>query len=47
MLDSVPAYVEAAIYCYFGLVAVLGCYLYHWLWRDARSTERVRAEGRA
>lgn len=47
MLEPVPAYVEAAIYCYFGVVALLGCYLYHWLWRDARSNRRVRTNERA
>ena len=36
MLESVPAYVEAAIYLYFVAVAAIGCLLHGRLWISHR-----------
>ncbi|WP_049889276.1 hypothetical protein [Natronolimnohabitans innermongolicus] len=38
MLESVPPYVETAIYGYFVLVAAIGCYLHGRYWLAARRT---------
>ncbi|MFC4541181.1 hypothetical protein ACFO5R_04465 [Halosolutus amylolyticus] len=38
MLESVPAYVELAIYCYFGLVAAIGLSVHVRLWHQYRRT---------
>lgn len=37
MLESVPPFVEAAIYCYFAVVAAIGCYLHGRLRIGARN----------
>ncbi|WP_265112567.1 hypothetical protein [Halosolutus halophilus] len=39
MLESVPAYVEFAIYCYFGLVAAIGLSVHVRLWHRYRRAE--------
>lgn len=44
MLESVPHYVEAAIYGYFLLVAAVGCYLHGRLWIGRRARDD-RSEG--
>lgn len=36
-LESVPAYVETAIYLYFLVVAGIGCFVHGRLWLGARS----------
>lgn len=36
MLESVPAFVETAIYLYFAAVATMGLYLHGRLWRTSR-----------
>ena len=40
MLESVPPYVETAIYCYFAVVAAIGCYLHGRLWFGSRNRRR-------
>ncbi|MDQ2052351.1 hypothetical protein RBH26_17935 [Natronolimnohabitans sp. A-GB9] len=43
MLETVPYYVEAAIYAYFLLVAAIGCLLYGRVWVAQRRTRERSA----